>query len=214
MNGVKSVISSLAFMFAAIGVAHSAPSKEEKVPGKEGEKVSVLFLIHAKSAKVEKSGNTSSISLPSNSEVLVFSDRPYRLAKPLPGGLDAFAKFFQKSNFHKDLPNVTFSGQVQGSKLNPVSVLVVKSPQAKDGSVQFTIVQANGSEKIPAPGTYDELTLVVDNVWDWLAAGASIVGTAFTCSAGEVATLGLATGACVAGVAESVAAVGGAASGN
>jgi len=145
---------------------------------------------------------------------VVFSDRPHRVSKTIPGGIKAFTAFFHRSDLKVDHPNVTFAGHHLGTDKENYTVFKMSSPfilhkdAGKDAGKCVLPLKVIGKAKMPAAGQYKDVSLVVDNFWDWLAAGASAVATVLACGPGEALTVGLDTPACAASVAATVAALG------
>ena len=65
-----------------------------------------MFLMTSDKATVDG----AAIVVPGDAAIVVFSDRPHRIARTLPGGVMAFANFYARSNFVADPPNATFAG--------------------------------------------------------------------------------------------------------
>jgi hypothetical protein len=175
--------------------------------------VSLLFLMTSDKVTVE----SAAIVIPSNAAMIVFSDRPHRIARPLPGGILSFANFYARSNFVADPPNATFAGSTAGGDEEVYSVVELGTPQVADGQVRFPILEAVGQETVPAPGEYENVSMVVDDFWSSFGSDLQVIGeavgtvalgagTAVACTVGEVATVGADTAACVAGIAGTVAA--------
>ncbi|HEY0413056.1 MAG TPA: hypothetical protein VGD66_07935 [Allosphingosinicella sp.] len=186
----------------------------EGLPKYQGKSVvSLLFLMTSDKATVDG----AAIVIPGNAAMIVFSDRPHRIARPLQGGVLSFANFYARSNFVADPPNATFAGSTAGGNQEVCSVLELGTPQVEDGQVRFPILQAVGQETAPAQGDYQNVSMVIDNFWSSVGSDLQLVGevvgtvalgagTAVACTVGEVATVGADTAACVAGVAGTVAA--------
>jgi hypothetical protein len=186
----------------------------EGLPKYQGKSmVSLLFLMTSDKATVDG----AAIVVPGNAAMIVFSDRPHRIARPLPGGVMSFANFYARSNFVTDPPNATFAGSTAEGDQEVCSVVELGTPQVEDGQVRFPILQAVGQEEAPAQGDYENVSMVVDDFWSSFGSDLQLVGevvgtvalgagTAVACTVGEVATVGADTAACVAGVAGTVAA--------
>lgn len=209
------VVSSIAF--AAPTHPPPRPSVVAKKPeatgattDKKTEKVSLLFLVTASSAVVKKGPAGLEISIPVNSNIVVFTDRPYRLARALPGGLRSFAAFFERSNFKRDLPNVTLSGTDAANQQQMATIMEMSQPTVKDGDFVMKIQRPTGSEQLPPEGTYSNVSLVVDSVWSWLVSNSP----GLMCTLQDAATLGRDTADCVKGVTSTIGAPGGSGSGN
>lgn len=220
LNSFRSNLTAGAFaatlcLVAAPAAATPGTSKSSQ-PAQAGSKVEVsyLFLIHSDTAQVTSKEGKLYVSLPSSASVYAFSDRPFRIAKTFNGGIDAFGKFFGKSSFKGDPPNVTFTGTKDRDTKDSFSIMTIGQPTVAQGSVTFPILGPLGQLKPPAPGSYKNVSFVVDSFWSWAGAVGSGVGTAALCTVGEVASMGADTVACAAGVAETVGAIGNAASGN
>ena len=174
--------------------------------------VSLMFLMTSDKATVDG----AAIVVPGGATMVVFSDRPHRIARSLPGGVISFAAFYARSNFVADPPNATFAASTaEGQEV--CSVLELGTPQVEDGQVRFPILQAIGQETAPAPGDYENVSMVVDNFWSTVGSDLQLVGeavgtvalgagTALACTVGEVASAGTDTAVCVAGVVSTVAA--------
>lgn len=162
--------------------------------------VSVLFLITAPEIIVQD----KHVEIPSDANVIVFSDRPHRIAKVYPGGITSFASFFSKSDFTTDPPNVTFAGNLDSNKKEYFTIFELGDPILASNSVLFPIIQAIGKEVLIPDGVYSNVSLVVDDVWAAIVSGigaaVAAVGTAAACTVGEIATMGADTAVCVAGV--------------
>lgn len=174
--------------------------------------VSLMFLMTSETAAVDG----AALVVPGDSAMVIFSDRPHRIARPLPGGAASFAAFYARSNFVADPPNATFAGSTADGQ-EVCSVLELGTPQVEDGQVRFPILRAVGQETVPASGDYRNVSMVVDNFWSTVGSDLELVGeavgtvalgagTAITCTVGEVATAGTDTALCVAGVASTIAA--------
>lgn len=177
------------------------------LPTHEGKHmVSVLFMVTAPEVKVQD----KHVEITSDSNVVVFSDRPHRIAKPYPGGVNAFAAFFSKSDFTKNPPNVTFAGNLNSDGKEYYTIFELGDPILASKSVLFPIIQIIGEEKAIPDGTYSNVSMVVDDVWSAIFSGietaVAAIGTAVACTVGEVVTVGTDTALCVAGVAGTVAA--------
>lgn len=174
--------------------------------------VSLMFLMTSDKATVEG----AAIVIPGNAAIVVFSDRPHRIARPLQGGVLSFANFYARSNFVADPPNATFAASnAEGQEV--CSVLELGTPQVEDGQVRFPILRAIGQETAPAQGDYENMSMVVDNFWSTVGSDLELVGeavgtvalgagTAITCTVGEAVTAGADTAVCVAGVVSTIAA--------
>jgi hypothetical protein len=186
----------------------------EGLPKYEGKSVvSLMFLMTSDKATIDG----AAIVIPGNAAMIVFSDRPHRIARPLQGGVTSFANFYARSNFVADPPNATFAGSTAVGNQEVCSVLELGTPQVEDGQVRFPILQAVGQEMAPAQGDYENVSMVIDNFWSTVGSDIELVGeavgtvalgagTAVACTVGEVATVGADTAACVAGVVSTVAA--------
>lgn len=186
----------------------------EGLPKYEGKSVvSLLFLLTSDKATVDG----DSIVVPGDAAMIVFSDRPHRIARPLQGGVLSFANFYARSNFVADPPNATFAGSTAEGDQLVCSVLELGTPLVENGQVRFPVLRAVGQEKAPAQGDYENVSMVVDNFWSTVGSDLEVVGeavgtvalgagTALACTVGEVATAGTDTAVCVAGVASTVAA--------
>lgn len=177
------------------------------LPTHEGKHmVSVLFMVTAPEVKVQD----KHVEITSDSNVVVFSDRPHRIAKPYPGGVNAFAAFFSKSDFTKNPPNVTFAGNLNADGKEYYTIFELGDPILASKSVLFPIIQIIGEEKAIPDGTYSNVSMVVDDIWSAILSGletaAAAVGTAVACTVGEVASMGADTAVCVAGVVGTAAA--------
>ena len=174
--------------------------------------VSLLFMITSPKIKIID----NQIVLPLDSNVVLFSDRPHRIAKEFPGGIDGFANFYLKSDFTSDTPNVTFAGNFDADGKEYYSVFEFGSPEIEDQNISFPIINIIGVEKMVPNGTYSNMSLVVDNIWksigkaflSGIEIGAAGIATIGACTVGEVATGGLDTAVCVAGVAGTAALAG------
>lgn len=175
--------------------------------------VSLMFLMTSGKATVDG----AAIVIPGDAAMVVFSDRPHRIARPLPGGVLSFANFYARSNFVADPPNATFAASAAEDGQEVCSVLELGTPQVEDGQVRFPILQAIGQETVPAQGDYENVSMVVDNFWSTVGSDLQLVGeavgtvalgagTALACTVGEVASAGTDTAVCVAGVVSTVAA--------
>ena len=186
----------------------------EGLPKYEGKfVVSLLFLMTSDKATVDG----AAIVIPGDAAMIVFSDRPHRIARPLQGGVMSFANFYARSNFVADPPNATFAASTAEGDQEVCSVLELGTPQVEDGQVRFPILRAVGQETAPAQGDYENVSMVVDNFWSTVGSDLELVGeavgtvalgagTALACTVGEAATAGAATAICVAGVVSTVAA--------
>ena len=167
--------------------------------------VSMLFMIVSEEVSV-KDGH---IELSNNERVTVFSDRPHRIAKPLPGGVEAFGKFFNDSDFIDDPPNVTFAGNLNADKKEYYTIFEIGDPVLSKNSVLLPIINVIGEEKSIPDGSYSNVSLVVDNIWGTILGSietaAAGIATAAACTVGEVATMGADTAVCAAGVAGTIA---------
>jgi hypothetical protein len=172
--------------------------------------ISLLFMITADNIKLEKSGTYEAgyvgehFVINSDAHVLVFSDRPHRVAKRLEGGLVAFTEFYGKSDFVTDPPNITFAGKYNVDGAEKYSVLEMSKPFFDNKRVIVPIVSALGDQVIPPHGDYSGISIVVDNIFGavigWVETGLAGVGTAIACGPGEIITAGADTALCVAGV--------------
>ena len=185
----------------------------EGLPKYQGKSVvSLMFLMTSDKAAVEG----DAIVVPGNAAMIVFSDRPHRIARPLKGGVTSFANFYASSNFVADPPNATFAGSTAEGDQEVCSVVELGTPQVEDGQVRFPILQAVGQETAPAPGDYANVSMVIDNFWSSVGSDLQLVGeavgtvalgagTALACTVGEAVSVGTDTAICVAGVASTVA---------
>ena len=175
--------------------------------------VSLMFLMTSGKATVDG----AAIVIPGNAAMIVFSDRPHRIARTLPGGVMSFADFYARSNFVADPPNATFAASTAEENQQVCSVVELGTPQVEDGQVRFPILRAVGQEMAPAQGDYENVSMVIDNFWSTVGSDLELVGeavgtvalgaaTAVTCTVGEAVTAGTDTALCVAGVASTVAA--------
>jgi hypothetical protein len=186
----------------------------EGLPKYEGKcVVSLMFLMTSAKATIDG----AAIVIPGDAAMIVFSDRPHRIARPLQGGVTSFANFYARSNFVADPPNATFAASTAGGDQEVCSVLELGTPQVEDGQVRFPILRAVGQEQAPAQGDYENVSMVIDNFWSTVGSDLELVGeaagtvalgagTALACTVGEAATAGAATAICVAGIASTVAA--------
>lgn len=194
---------------------HQPLKHQEGLPVHNGEyKVSLLFLMVSPRAIVTE----DLIVIPQRSPLVVFSDRPHRIARAVDGGASAFAALYGRSDFLADPPNVTFAATDDDGN-EQYTVFELGQPQLEDDRVLLPIRQILGDERRLPPGEYRNASLVVDNVWDTIGDVAEIaggvvgtvaagIGTAAACTVGEVATLGAATAVCVGGVVGTIAAGG------
>ena len=181
---------------------------------KGNEMVSLLFMINSISGEIYSETDSNKeekwfIKIPLDTNVIAFSDRPHRIAKSMPGGMKEFTNFFVKSDFTTDPPNVTVSGNLDSDSKEYYTIIEMGTPRLNNTHAFLPIIKPIGDETHMPSGSYSNLSLVVDNVWGWILGGvetaAATVATAATCTVGEVATLGAATGVCVAAVAGTVA---------
>jgi hypothetical protein len=174
---------------------------------KETKLVSLLFLITSKTAEILSKNENWFIKLPKNANVVVFSDRPHRIAKRIPS-IENFAKFFLDSDLTTDPPNVTIAGNLNTDSKEYYSIVEIGSPTIDGDDILLPIMKPIGEEKIIPEGSYSDLSLVVDSVWGWIWGGLEVAGaaavTGVACTVGEVATLGADTAICVGGVAGTV----------
>lgn len=138
--------------------------------------LSWLFMIRSKTVTITKPDHEgcSHIEIPSDATVIAFSDRPFRLAKSLEGGIVAFAKFFEKSDFKDNPPNVTFAGEFtdkDGNKKEHYTIFEMKDerediePPSNPNIVSFRIATVLGKQEILPSGTYSHISLIVDDYW-------------------------------------------------
>lgn len=182
---------------------------------KQDKTTSFLFMINSESVKVR--GRMIEVDKPAN--VILFSDRPYRIAKALENGIEAFANFFGQSDFTSDPPNVTFSG-VNDDGNHVFFVFELGTPIQKSGSVLFPIIRIIGNPGGLQNGRYADVSLVVDSVFGAIIGaitsaigsvglvGAIAGGAAAGCWLTDVATVGILTPACVAATAGVIATTG------
>lgn len=166
--------------------------------------VSILFLITSKTAEILNQNENWFIALPLDADVVVFSDRPHRIAKKMPS-INEFVGFFLHSDLAKDLPNVTIAGNLNSDLKEYYSIVEMDKPIIQADSILLPIVRSIGEEEIMPKGSYSNLSLVVDSVWGWVWGGLQIAGAATAslaaCTVGEAVTMGADTALCVAGVA-------------
>jgi len=176
-------------------------AKHNELPKHKGTSmVSLLYTIISETATITQNGGQFEITTPLNAACIVFSDRPHRIAKPVNGGIAAFVAIFNHSDFVKNPPNVALAGQHTTSGQEEYTVFEMGPPKVNGQQVSFPIIQFNGDEKPVNTGEYKNLSLVVDDsdFWDAVEDTGAILGTAATCSVGEVATVGADTAGCVA----------------
>ena len=176
--------------------------KTTKVECKSGDKIDVLFMITAPTVEFyENDKHGEHFLMPGDAHTLVFSDRPYRLAKNLSGGAKHFANFYNNCDFKSDPPNVTFAGLHHGTSSESVTIFELGAPVISGENIVLPVVQFIGDEKPVLKGGFSNVSFVVDNIWGDIAelAGAA-VGTGVACTVGEVFTAGADTAVCAAGV--------------
>jgi len=177
-----------------------------------------LFMISAGSVTFANSGTYGGqqfdrhFALDLDSAAQIFSDRPFREAHGINGGLQGFVNLYATSDFTVDMPNTTFAGTNSEGELVS-TIFELGLPQVIENKAIFPVVRYIGTEPALDDGVFDGSNFVVDNFWDILAAGASYLATAAACTAGEVATAGADTPACAAAVVASIAATGSAVKG-
>lgn len=185
---------------------HKIAKPEHKI----GDKINVLFMITAPTVEFyETDKHGEHFLIPREAHTLVFSDRPYRLAKNLSGGANHFAKFYNKCDFKNDPPNVTFAGLHHGTSSESVTIFELGAPIISGENIVLPVVQFIGDEKPVLKGGFSNVSFVVDNIFGDIAelAGA-VVGTGCACTVGEVFTAGIDTAICAAGVVGTAGAIG------
>lgn len=162
--------------------SQAASPEKSTATEKQNKKINALFFINALSGTVEQTGNKTQIVIPANSSIILFSDRPNRIAKPVKSGLIGFVEFFKASNFVKNPPNITFSAELNAAPSITASVLEIGTPTIEKNNFILPIIKANGSEKIPNLGKYKNITLVIDNIlWDIAEDVGAIGGVGLAC---------------------------------
>ncbi len=170
--------------------------------------VSILFLITSETGQIESAQLSSDkqwlISLPLDAHVVVFSDRPHRIAKKM-SDINKFVEFFLHSDLTTDPPNVTIAGNLNSDLKEYYSIVEIGKPAIQNNEIKLPIIKPIGEEEIMPEGSYSNLSLVVDSVWGWVWGGLEVAAagtaTAVACTVGEVVTMGADTAVCVAGVA-------------
>ena len=133
--------------------------------------LSWLFMIRSKTVKITASGGANYIEIPKEATVIAFSDRPYRMAKTIEGGIVGFANFFiNRPDFPKDPPNVTFVGEsVDGNRNEQEHYTIFELekpllyPEKNPETVSFRIAKVLGEQKVLPTGTYSHVSLIVDD---------------------------------------------------
>jgi hypothetical protein len=172
-----------------------------------------LFMIASGNVKYANSGVYGGqqfdrhFALDLESAAHYFSDRPYRLAHSLDGGLQTFVNNYDDSDFKVDHPNTTFAGtNSEGVLVSTIFELGI--PQVIFSTVIFPVDRFIGDEPALVAGDYTGSNFVVDNFWDWLEVLGTDIAAAAACTVGEVATAGLDSPACAGAVVAAVAANG------
>lgn len=172
-----------------------------------------LFMINAGDVSYANSGVyggqefAKHFSMDVTSSAQAFSDRPFRLASELKGGLQGFVNIYAGSDFSNDSPNTTFAGTYAAGNL-AASIFELGQPVAIGDKVIFPVTRFIGTEPVLQEGNYTGSNFVVDNFWDVLGDVVSVIGTVALCTGGEVASAGTDTVACglaVAGTAADLA---------
>lgn len=213
---VKSVVFFLISLFLLFGACQNQKMSGQSAEATE-EGISLLIMITCPEMAFLSEGKYGDrkvgphfVVRQDQAHVVVFSDRPHRLAKTMPGGIEHFAALYTKSDFVKDPPNATFAGNEEKTKQERYTVIEFDQPFAfQAGSekgllVVIPVQKAIGSEKLPPFGSYNDCSMVVDDLFGaiigWTETVAAGVATGVACTVGEVATLGADTAVCVAGI--------------
>jgi hypothetical protein len=159
------------------------------------EDISFLFFINSMHAEIKSTGVYNGfkvglhIQIPSDSSVIVFSDRPARISKILPGGASGFARLYANSDFESNPPNFTFSGLNKITGEETFTVAVMGEPIDAGGSIIIPLTDILGSLAKPPVGDYENVSLVVDNWFDVIVDAVevtgAVLGTAAACTFGE-----------------------------
>ena len=136
------------------------------------DQLSLLFMVNAKTASFRAKGTYGDqivkdhFVIDVDSDILLFSDRPHRVAKGYKGGLTAFAKSYADSDFEEDPPNATFSGQHTITGHEQATVFEMTAPFVYGSEFILPVKTAIGDEVLPPFGSYRNVSFVVDNIFD------------------------------------------------
>jgi hypothetical protein len=148
-----------------------------------------LFMINAGNVSYANSGVYGNqefarhFSMDVTSSVQVFSDRPFRIAHELNGGLNGFVNVYGSSDFSNDSPNTTFAGTDAVGDL-VATIFELGLPVTIGDKVIFPVTRFIGTEPVLQEGSYTASNFVVDNFWDVLEVAGAVVDTVVACSAG------------------------------
>jgi hypothetical protein len=156
--------------------------------------VSLLFVVTSPAASYKSSGIYSGRSvgnhfvMDAGSAVKLFSDRPYRIAEPYPGGLAGFSESYNKSDFvtgASEYPNVVFTGTNKLTGKEVTSIFVISDVFISGGSFVVVVNKAIGSSKLPDVADYSNTSLFIDN---WFSDAVNSVGDALSSAGSSIAT--------------------------
>ena len=134
-------------------------------------RISWLFIVTNESAILKSKGNYDDKTVGNHfiidikSNITAFSDRPNRQAKKVAGGLNAFSKFYEKSNFMKNPPNVTFAGLYTETDKENSTVFEMEMPFVYQNKFIIPIKNVIGDQVLPPYGSYVDVNFVIDSAW-------------------------------------------------
>ena len=100
------------------------------------------------------------------------------------------------SPFIDEQPNATFSFTQTGNTVTHIETIGKILAITNDGTDTSITFEVHVHEKLVPKGTYEHVSITVDDFWDTLGAVASIAGAGLTCSVVEVGSAGTATALC------------------
>jgi len=143
--------------------------------------ISWLFMVTNESAILKSKGDYDGKTIGSHfvidikSNITAFSDRPNRQAKKIAGGLNSFAKFYEKSNFMTNPPNVTFAGVYTETEKENSTVFEMEMPFIYQNRFIIPVKNIIGNQVLPPYGNYADVNFVVDNFFGSISHMASSV---------------------------------------
>ena len=143
--------------------------------------ISWLFMVTNESAILKSKGDYDGKTIGSHfvidikSNITAFSDRPNRQAKKIAGGLNSFAKFYEKSNFMTNPPNVTFAGVYTETEKENSTVFEIEMPFIYQNRFIIPVKNIIGNQVLPPYGNYADVNFVVDNFFGSISHMASSV---------------------------------------
>ncbi|WP_298901584.1 DUF4474 domain-containing protein [uncultured Psychroserpens sp.] len=117
-----------------------------------------LFLITSPKASV----NDGHIEFSKKADLIFFSNQSHSVAKSLSGGFESFDKLYTDSISNKNLPKVTFTGNLSVSNKEYVAKFELGNPVLAKRSVLFPIAKIIGDIELIPNGDYTNISLAID----------------------------------------------------